>query len=143
MDSTQPSPIAALTQQLHQQLTSPAGTSASRRWLRELDEIVQSNELSDPARVPPWFLNLWTALAEGRCVATTGFAMNQIVPVGRRGEFGDVVNFLAELADILPIGHDNYGEGIRLELHGIGLQAFISMEAAGGGCSYEVTALVV
>ena len=83
------------------------------------------------------------ALADGRCVATTGFAMNQIVPDGRRGEFGDVVNFLAELADILPIGHDNYGEGIRLELRAIGLQAFISMEAAGGGCSYEVTALVV
>lgn len=89
---------------------------------KELEEIISSNELDIDRNVPSWLLDFFTAILEGRETGRVKYSLN-------KNESGDVINFLAELEEILEADWDDYGEGIEIVFPKLKMYGHISRES--------------
>lgn len=122
------SPLGALVRDLAARLVPDRAGAALDATL---EDILVDNGLGDDA--PAWLIDFLGAIVTGRRVARTSFAREEMV-----GDRGDVTNALAELGALLPLGYEDYGEGITLDVKPLGVRAFVSREGPGGSYTYEV-----
>lgn len=94
-------------------------------------DVLASNGLESHA--PEWFADLVQALLAGEATGRHHFPPGEM-----DGGDVDVSSALAELATFLPLGHDDYGEGVVLEPRRLRARAFISREGRDGSYFYEV-----
>ncbi len=96
-----------------------------------IDDILAENGMGD--EVPGWFVDFWRALVEGRRLERLSTPDPADASPG-----ADISNALAELALVLPIERDDYGEGVVLVVPSRQSRGFISREGRDGGWTYEV-----
>jgi len=115
--------LANMTIELYRKLKS---VEPEARATAAIQEIVKSNGLAETQDIPSWFLDLWQSILNGSSTKKS-FLLSEIV-----GRKGDVTNFLAELADVIEMNYDNYGEGTEMVFDSLRIRAFISMEGGNG-----------
>jgi hypothetical protein len=122
--------LTNMTLELYRKLKS---VEPEEKVIEAINEMVESNGLAETENVPFWFLDLWQSILNETSTEKIFFLMSEIV-----GGKGDVVNFLAELADVIEMNYDNYGEGIEMVFDSLRIRAFISMEGGGGTGFYQI-----
>lgn len=128
------STIETLTIKLYEQINGEYPDDKTSHLFRE---IIVDNGLDNDEAAPEWFLSLWRALVNGTKVERTYFNIDEIL--AHNGV--DIVNFLAELSEMIDIGYENYGEGIVMNLKPSEVKVFISFEGPCGKCFYEIDIL--
>lgn len=99
----------------------------------EIDEIIASNDLDNSDKIPQWFLDFWNSIIKRINVEKNYFLTDDIL-----NSEGDIINFLAELADLIDMNYENYGEGITMKFRPLSKEAFICLEGGAGVCFYEI-----
>lgn len=128
---TQPSTLTTMMMALYGRLTGHPPTEGFVDAVRQLRE---DYELEDDAKVPSWLTDMFAAAMEGRETGTVRFE-----DIG-----SDVASFLSEVSRLVPgWSHDDQGEWIGNVLAPLGVQIYLSREAANDAgkscCSYTVS----
>lgn len=101
-----------------------------------IQEAINSNNLDSPENIPQWFLDFWRKVIGEQTMEKQYFMASDILNTDV-----DLINFLAELADVIDMNYDNYGEGITITFKPLHLNAFICMEGGPGVCFYEIKSI--
>jgi len=86
---------------------------------KQIYDVVYSNDLEDDEHVPPWLLDLFNAILSNKIVEETECPYDKTL-------YGDVINFLAELEDVVNCECIDEGEYILFNFHKIKLSLYIN-----------------
>jgi hypothetical protein len=114
-------PLSDLTVELARRF---GGGTPTRTQEDAIRAAIENNGLGSPDSVPPWLVALFRDVLDGTQRGDVSFAFDEIV-----GGRGDVVSFLADLAELIPFDYDNYGEGIEIGFGPLARRVFICLEA--------------
>ncbi|MGB1252291.1 MAG: contact-dependent growth inhibition system immunity protein [Candidatus Promineifilaceae bacterium] len=126
-------PITMLLAECYQKLSAQR---PSDEWCELVELIVEDNGLGVSAEIPIWFYNLWQATLTDTPIPQTNFPFTDLI---NRSRTLDIVNFLAELDEVMPYEYDSYGEGMTFKMPSIGISIFVSLEGTHGTCFYSVS----
>lgn len=88
---------------------------------KQLYEMIYSNDLEEDEFVPSWLFDIFNAVLHQQSIEKTYFEFD-------KSKYGDVINFLAELEDVIDIEYDDYGEGMTFKFSKINMYVFINRE---------------
>lgn len=123
----------ALEQLLVQIIEELQGEKLDKHQLAALRDILENNGLDRDEHVPDWFTTLWSRILLGQAVEKSYFPLRELF-----GGEVDIVNFLAELSDLIDMEYENYGEGIEMNIEQLNAQVFISLEGKGDNGFYHL-----
>ncbi|MFB2977696.1 hypothetical protein [Microseira sp. BLCC-F43] len=127
------STLTKIIVELYQKLNSEEPNIAIKE---SIHEMVESNGLGSYNNIPSWFLDFWQNILNKKPTEKVQFLMSEIV-----NSDADIINFMAELADIINMNYENYGEGIVMKFETLNLDAFICLEGGPSTCFYQIKLL--
>lgn len=96
-------------------------------------KMVESNGLGSANNIPSWFLEFWENILNKKTTDKVQFLMSELI-----SSEPDIINFLAELADVIDMNYENYGEGIIMIFKALNLNIFICLEGGPATCFYQI-----
>ncbi len=93
--------------------------------------MVEGNALDASDNVPAWFIDFWENILNEKTTDKVQFLTRELVNP-------DIINFLAELADVMDMNYENYGEGIVMQFEPLNLDLFICLEGGLSTCFYQI-----
>jgi hypothetical protein len=101
-----------------------------------IQEMVEGNALDSPNNIPSWFIDFWEDILNEKTTDKVQFLFSELFHPE-----ADVINFLAELADVIDMNYENYGEGIVMQFEPLNLDVFICLEGGPSTCFYQIKLL--
>lgn len=101
-----------------------------------IHEIVESNALDSSDNIPSWFIDFWEDILNEKTTDKVQFLIRELV-----NPEADIINFLTELADVIDMNYENYGEGIVMQFEPLNLDVFICLEGGPSTCFYQIKSL--
>jgi len=101
-----------------------------------IHEMVEGNALDSSNNIPSWFIDFWEDILNEKTTDKVYFLFSEIV-----NPDADIINFLAELADVIDMNYENYGEGIVMKFEPLNLDVFICLEGGPSTCFYQIQLL--
>lgn len=102
-----------------------------------IQEMVEGNALDSPNNIPSWFIDFWEDILNEKTTDKVQFLSRELV----NSDAPDIINFLAELTDVIDMNYDNYGEGIVMQFEPLNLDVFICLEGGPSTCFYQIKLL--
>jgi len=99
-----------------------------------IQEMVEGNALDSSDNVPSWFIDFWENILHEKTTDKVQFLSRELV----NSDAADIINFLAELADVIDMNYENYGEGIVMQFETLNLDVFICLEGRPSTCFYQI-----
>ncbi|MBD2767940.1 hypothetical protein IC235_08540 [Hymenobacter sp. BT664] len=125
--------LASIVIELYQKLK---GEEAGIDIKESIYEIIEGNALDLPINVPPWFMDFWKNILNKNTTNKINFLSKELVNTN-----ADIINFLAELASVIDMNYENYGEGIVMRFEALNLDVFICLEGGPSTCFYRIKLL--
>ena len=118
---------------LYQKLNSEEPNIAIKE---SIHEMVEGNGLDSSNNIPSWFIDFWEDILNEKTTDKVQFLISELV-----NSDADIINFLAELADVIDMNYENYGEGIVMKFETLNLDVFICLEGGPSTCFYQIKLL--
>ncbi|MEH2074782.1 MAG: hypothetical protein V7K57_10385 [Nostoc sp.] len=124
------SPITSIIINLFKKLY---GMEPTTNVIESIHQIVESNGLGSSSAIPNWFIDFWQSILNQKTTNKEYFLISEIV-----NKNTDIINFLAELTDVIDMNYENYGEGIVMDFKPLNLNVFICLEGGASTCFYQI-----
>ncbi|HLM53362.1 MAG TPA: hypothetical protein VK325_07215 [Pseudoxanthomonas sp.] len=111
------------------------GKEPTIAFKESIQEIVENNALESSDNIPAWFIKFWEDMLSGKTGEVRFLFRDLFHPEA------DVVNFMAELANVIDMNYENYGEGIVMQFEPLNLDVFICFEGGPSSCFYKIRLL--
>ena len=125
--------LTSIIIELYQKLNSEDPNIAIKE---SIHEMVEGNALDSSNNIPSWFIDFWEDILNEKTTDKVYFLFSEIV-----NPDADIINFLAELADVIDMNYENYGEGIVMKFEPLNLDVFICLEGGPSTCFYQIQLL--
>jgi hypothetical protein len=86
-----------------------------------IQEMIEGNALDLPNNTPSLFIGFWENILNGNTTGKIEFLFKELVNPN-----ADIINFLTELADVIDMNYENYGEGIIMQFEPLNLDVFMN-----------------
>jgi hypothetical protein len=125
--------LTSLIIDIYQKLNSVEPNTAIKE---SIHEMVESNALDSSHNIPSWFIDFWEDILNEKITDKVQFLFSEVVNAD-----ADIINFFAELADVIDMNYENYGEGIVMKFEPLNLDVFICLEGGPSTCFYQIKLL--